>query len=405
MRQQVRIVTHRNTSGNLSIRLRCMIGAKYYDIATGISLLPSEWNTRRQRVNTTHPDFKPLNAQLDSLVDSVTQYLAANPDATIAALRAAVSDKTKGADTCSADDLYDALNAFISTESKRNTWSDGTTKRFHSLGASLSALFPVLHLSTLSAAILDKYIDLRSRQGNNNTTIAKDIHLIRWFLRWCAEVGRYDGNLHNTYAPHLKGANYEYKEVIFLTLDELRRVEDADLPPYLSNVRDVFVFCCYTGLRFSDAAKLRKSDLHGTYIEVVTQKTDKRIRIELNKHSAAILERHKGMEYAKNAALPVLTNQYTNIALKRIGELCEINEPIRIVKYSGRQRIETTAPKYELLTTHCARRTFVVTALQLGIPIEVITRWTGHSDLKALKPYVAIVDELKARNMSKFDVI
>lgn len=403
MRQSVRIIAHRNASGNISVRLRCLVAGKYYDLSTGVTLQPSEWNERRQRVTTLHPDNKALNNHLDTLTDTATQFLAANPNANIAALRAAISTKTTNMDNNTSDDLFDALNAFISTEGKRNTWSDGTTRRFRSLSASLSACFPVLHLSTLSAAILDKYIELRSEQGTNNTTISKEIHLLRWFLRWCADVGRYDGNLHNSYTPHLKGANYEYKEVIYLTLEELLSLERTPMPSYLANVRDVFCFCCFTGLRFSDAAKLRKSDVHETYIEVVTQKTDKRLRIELNKHSAAILARHSGIAYKHNAALPPCSNQLVNRRLKYIGELCHIDEPIRIVKYSGRQRIETTAPKYELLSTHCARRTFVVTALQLGIPIEVITRWTGHSDLKALKPYVAIVDELKARNMSKFD--
>lgn len=81
------------------------------------------------------------------------------------------------------------------------------------------------------------------------------------------------------------------------------------------------------------------------------------------------------------------------------------DEPVLITTHSGRNRSEATMPKWTLLSTHCARRTFVVTALQLGIPIEVITRWTGHSDLKAMRPYIAIVDELKAKNMAKFDEV
>lgn len=54
------------------------------------------------------------------------------------------------------------------------------------------------------------------------------------------------------------------------------------------------------------------------------------------------------------------------------------------------------------VTTHCARRTFVVNSLRLGIPAEVIMKWTGHSDFSAMKPYVAIVDKLKKENMAKY---
>lgn len=104
-------------------------------------------------------------------------------------------------------------------------------------------------------------------------------------------------------------------------------------------------------------------------------------------------------------ALPSVSNQWSNRAIKEIGDLCGIDEPVLITTHSGRNRSEATMPKWTLLSTHCARRTFVVTALQLGIPIEVITRWTGHSDLKAMRPYIAIVDELKAKNMAKFDEV
>lgn len=414
MRQPVRIVAHRNHSGHISVRLRCLVAGKYADIATGITLHPHEWDSRRLRVLTPHPDSKTLNARLDHLADLATQYLHTHPEtASLDALRAALSDVPAAVDTYTSDDLFDALRAFIATESRRNTWSIGTVRRFQSLASALADFSPVLHLSTLSAATLDRFIDHRAARGFNNTTIGRDIHLIRWLLRWCFDNGRYHGNLHTSYTPHLKGANFEHKAVIFLTLDELHRLETTDLPPYYSAIRDVFVFCCYTGLRFSDAAALRRSDIHDGYIEVVTKKTGKRLRIELNRHSAAILDRYTSdlpptylrLTTDNPLALPTVSNQYTNAMLKAIGKLCLIDEPVHVVKYSGNRRIETTVPKHTLLTTHCARRTFVVTALQLGIPIEVITRWTGHSDLKAIKPYVAIVDDLKARNMAKFDTL
>ena len=396
MRQQVRIIAHRNKSGNLSLRLRCLLGSAYCDISTGIVLHPDEWDKRRQRVLPLHPDHSALNAKLNTLHDRATEYLQHNPDSDTDAFRAALSAESRTADTYTSDDLFDALNGFISTESKHNTWSDGTTKRFRSLYSSLAAFAPVMHLSTLSSATLDKFIDFRIKQGTTNTTIAKDIKLLRWFLRWCYDNGRYSGNLHTAYTPHLKGSNYEQKAVIYLTIDELRRMESTELPVYLSHVRDVFVFCCYTGLRFSDVSHLQPSDVHDNYIELVMQKTDKRIKVELNDHATAILQRYNG-------TLPVISNQYTNRLLKAIGELCGIDEQTHVVSYNGNRRIEKTLPKYELLTTHCARRTFVVTALQLGIPAEVIMRWTGHSDFAAMKPYIAIVDELKARSMALFN--
>lgn len=92
-----------------------------------------------------------------------------------------------------------------------------------------------------------------------------------------------------------------------------------------------------------------------------------------------------------------------NEYLKKMGKIVGIDEEVSEVYFRGNKRFEEVSPKYELLSTHCGRRTFVVNALSLGIPAEVIMRWTGHSDHKAMKPYVAIVDELKRSEMDKFN--
>jgi integrase len=67
--------------------------------------------------------------------------------------------------------------------------------------------------------------------------------------------------------------------------------------------------------------------------------------------------------------------------------------------------VEEVVAKCNLVSTHTARRTFVVTALTLGVPAEVVMRWTGHSDWASMRPYVAIVDELKKKEMGRFDGI
>ena len=71
--------------------------------------------------------------------------------------------------------------------------------------------------------------------------------------------------------------------------------------------------------------------------------------------------------------------------------------------FKGSERHEEVLPKWAVLTTHCGRRTFIVNALRLGVPAEVIMKWTGHSDFKAMRPYVKIVDELKVAQMNKFN--
>jgi integrase len=165
----------------------------------------------------------------------------------------------------------------------------------------------------------------------------------------------------------------------------------------------VFCFTCFTSLRYSDVAKLSRSDVKGTFISIVTQKTTDGLKIELNKYSKAILDKYKDIPFQNNKALPVISNVRMNIYLKELGQLAGLNDPQRIVYFKGNQRLEEVYPKYELLTTHCGRRTFIINALYLGIPAEVVMKWTGHSDFKAMKPYVKIVDELKEQQMNKFN--
>ncbi len=62
-----------------------------------------------------------------------------------------------------------------------------------------------------------------------------------------------------------------------------------------------------------------------------------------------------------------------------------------------------TIPKYALLGTHAGRRTFICNALALGIPAQVVMKWTGHSDYKAMKPYIDIADDIKSNAMSRFN--
>ena len=98
-----------------------------------------------------------------------------------------------------------------------------------------------------------------------------------------------------------------------------------------------------------------------------------------------------------------MAEQRLNRTLKSICEQAGINAPITRLRYSGRHRIEETLKKYEVVTSHIGRHTFVVQALTLGIPSEVIRKYTGHKTEKTMRPYVAIADTLKAQEMEKFN--
>ena len=123
----------------------------------------------------------------------------------------------------------------------------------------------------------------------------------------------------------------------------------------------------------------------------------------LSKAIISSLDKYKDVAFEDNKVLPVITNQKMNDYLKELAELAGIDEPIRQTYYKGNERIDEVTPKYALLGTHAGRRTFICNALALGIPPQVVMKWTGHSDYKAMKPYIDIADDIKANSMSKFN--
>ena len=245
--------------------------------------------------------------------------------------------------------------------------------------------------------------DQNADQNAGNSTIGKQMGFLKWFLRWSFKKDYHQNIAYDTFKPKLKTTP---KKVIFLTWEELNRLKDYQIPKdkqYLERVRDVFLFCCFTSLRYSDVRNLKRSDVKSDHIEVTTVKTADSLSIELNKYSKAILEKYKDIHFENHMVLPVISNQKMNDYLKELGELAEINEPIRETYYKGNERIDEVTPKYALLSTHAGRRTFICNALALGIPAQVVMKWTGHSDYKAMKPYIDIADDIKANAMNKFN--
>lgn len=303
--------------------------------------------------------------------------------------------------------LFDIYKEFIDTVGRQNAWTKTSHYKHNSIMHLLEEFNPQIKFDDLSEDTLQDFVEfLREYKGIRNTTLNKYLHFIRQFLLWADDKGYNTRKDYRRFSPRLKGANFELKKVIYLTWEELMRIYNMYIKEgTLSTVRDVFCFCCFTGLRYSDVYNLRKTDIINGKIDIVTQKDSDNIQIELNKYSKSILDKYEDIELKNGKALPVLSNQKYNMHLKDLGKMAELDSEITEVWYEGNKRIQQTFHKWERLTTHVARKTFVVNALMLGIPPQVIMRWTGHNDLKAMKPYTHIVDKLKEDEMSKFDKI
>lgn len=396
------------TLAAVRMRIRWPGGVLHYN--TGCTVELSKWSpdTKRCRNNTFHGKHKTpaatINRSLtewEDRVASVFRHFDNNGEVPTKAMFKEEMDVALGRAKPSDTSFFELWDIFVRTAGERDSWTDGTYTKFASLRKNIMDYDPYLTIGTLTREKMQGLLNWYVSNGYQNKTTEKNFALIRWGLRWLKRNGYYSGDLHETFVLRMK--KYD-REIIYLTWEELTALAEMELPTErLRQVRDVFCFCCFTGLRYSDAAALTKDDVTDAYIHVVTRKTADSLRIELNDWSKAILDRYKDWHGKGNKALPVCSNQKMNDYLKELGRLAGLDAPVRSVWYVGGERHEEVHPKWELLSTHCGRRTFIVNALALGINAEVVMRWTGHSDYKAMKPYMVIVDDLKAREMRKFN--
>ncbi|WP_338358537.1 site-specific integrase [Yeosuana marina] len=173
----------------------------------------------------------------------------------------------------------------------------------------------------------------------------------------------------------------------FLSEEEIQKMVEKELhTPRLDQVKDIFIFCCFTGLAYADVKKLSKNDIvigidGERWIKTKRTKTDTRSNIPILPTAEAIMDKYEGHSDLINGkkVLPVLSNQKMNAYLKEIADLCEINKN---------------------LTFHLARHTFATTVtLTNGVPIESVSKMLGHKSLKTTQHYAKILDRKVSDDM------
>ena len=407
---------------NVPIRMRVNFASQRIEFTTGYRIDVAKWDGDKQRVkngctNKLKQSASEINAALlgyyTELQEIFKRFEVAEITPSPAEVKEAFNNRhgqNEKTELASADtsnvpsNFYEAFDDFVRVCGRQNDWTHSTFEKFAAVKNHLKNFRSELSFDFFDEEGLTEYVQyLREVREMRNSTIGKQLSFLKRFLRWSFKQGMHSNNAYDAFKPKLKDTQ---KKIIFLTWEELNKLREFKIPPTkqaLERVRDVFLFQCFTGLRYSDVFNLRRSDIKGDHIEVTTVKTSDSLIIELNDHSRAILEKYKEVEFENDKALPVITNQKMNDYLKELAELAEINEPVRQTYYKGNERIDEVTPKYALLGTHAGRRTFICNALALGIPPQVVMKWTGHSDYKAMKPYIDIADDIKANAMSKFN--
>ena len=405
---------------NVPIRMRVNFASKRIEFTTGYRIDSAKWDTDKQRVkngcsNKLKQSASEINASLLEYYTEIqsifkrfeVEDVMPTPEQikeAFNALHKPVSEEPKPKKEALPCDFFQVFDDFVEDCGRQNNWTDSTFEKFAAVKNHLTNFREGLTFEFFDERGLNDYVGyLRDVKEMRNTTIGKQLSFLKWFLRWAFKKGVHQNNAYDSYKPKLKSTQ---KKIIFLTWDELNRLREFKIPSNkqaLERVRDVFLFQCFTGLRYSDVFNLRRSDIKGDHIEVTTVKTSDSLIIELNNHSKAILDKYKDVAFEDDKVLPVITNQKMNDYLKELAEMAGIDEPVRQTYYKGNERIDDVTPKYALLGTHAGRRTFICNALALGIPPQVVMKWTGHSDYKAMKPYIDIADDIKTNAMSKFN--
>ena len=168
---------------------------------------------------------------------------------------------------------------------------------------------------------------------------------------------------------------------------EIERLMHKEIDiPRLAQTRDLFIFCCFTGLAFSDIKQLAPehivTDMQGhRWIRKPRQKTGNMCNIPLLEIPARILQRYRTDPecVAHNVLLPVSSNQKMNAYLKELADICGIRKQ---------------------LTTHCARHFFATYTLANGVSIESVAKMLGHSDTKMTRHYAKVLDQTILREMN-----
>lgn len=231
------------------------------------------------------------------------------------------------------------------------------------------------------------------------------------YMRFLAELQKkgYKPNMQGSFIKDIKAAmNEAYKRglhtniayqrfekpseqvtTVYLTNDEVDRIYNLELSGGLEIARDIFILGCYTGLRFSDYSRLTIEDAEGEYITKIQQKTLNEVCIPVHPRVRAILKKWNGA--------PKITQQKTNLYIKSICFQVGIDSDIEITENGT----ITHKKKWEMVSTHTARRTAATNLLLSGATIYEVSRFLGHTSVTQTETYLRITSKENAKNLAK----
>ncbi|MBS1586779.1 MAG: site-specific integrase [Bacteroidetes bacterium] len=377
--------------GTMPIYLRITVDGIAKELSIKRECDPLQWNASAQRVKGTREEARSLNSFIQTLEFAVHEarrkLIEGNAPITARALKdVLIGDNERPVYFL---DEFNAHNeqmaALVGTE-----YALGTLNRFRITFEHTKSYIKWKYncedvdLKKLNYEfVMDFAFWLKTvRKCAQNTTL-KYLSNLRKIVAKCIRLGK---------LQHDPFANFKMSkrdvERIALTTDEIQRIAEKNFSiARLSQVRDIFLFSCFSGLAYIDIKNLTRSQIAPgidgeLWIFTSRQKTETASHIPLLPQNRQILERYKDHPYCsmENRALPVLSNQKMNSYLKEIADVCSINKN---------------------LTFHLARHTFATTVtLSNGVPIETVSRMLGHTNLKTTQIYAKVLDHKISQDMA-----
>ncbi|MCK9255946.1 MAG: tyrosine-type recombinase/integrase [Bacteroidales bacterium] len=248
--------------------------------------------------------------------------------------------------------------------------------RYSTLENKLKALFgDDITINEISLTKIQEFD--RSLKGLANNTIWDNHKDLKALINTAIRLGLYKHE--NPY----KNFKTKYVQTMrtFLTADELALIEEKvdTFPDVVKKIANVFLFQCYTGLRYSDVAALKWENIRNNFIIIQTEKTNEIVNIPIVNKAQTILDKQKN---SNDKIFSIPSNQKYNHYLKLVA------------LYAGVDKN---------LTSHVARHTFATISIELGIPIEIISKLLGHKDLSTTKIYAKILNPVLSEYMKKWD--
>ena len=352
---------------------------KYFQLSTNIKINPLNWDKIKKlpkhkrgidgvKLRTIESKLIDINKKIQNLRIDFGKNL------TIGDLKLAFNKKEEMIY------MLDYFKSFIDERIKVGEVSDRSVIKYKTVLKKL-VLFQI-HKKTkykLSDLKEDFFTSLiiyfRNNHNLYDNTVARYISVIKTFLRWCLKKG---------YSPPMYFQDVKVKkhetDDIALTMAEVELFTKADLTPAQDRCRDLFLIGVYSGQRWSDYSVFDKTDVRDNVIVKRAKKTSTNSYIPLHKELKVILDKY-------DWELPSISQAKFNKHLKAIGKKLEINDKIKFTHSKGNLKEVEIKEKWELITSHTARRTYITLAAENNIPDHTIMDITGIRDSGTLKKY------------------